>query len=58
MKKSTILYLIIYTIVIFTIGIITQIETSKNRMLKVSNECEWGDSDYETVWYIITGNNP
>jgi hypothetical protein len=35
---------------------VVQIELSKNRFHKISTHCEWGDSDYESVWYIITGH--
>jgi hypothetical protein len=35
---------------------IVQIELSKNRMFKVANVSEWGDGDYESTWYIITGH--
>ena len=51
------LTLILYTISIFIVGMVVQIELSKNRMHKVSPHCEWGDADYESVWYIITGNH-
>jgi hypothetical protein len=40
----------------FIIGNIFQIEMAKKRMHKVAMTQEWGDSDYVTVWYIITGS--
>ena len=48
--------IILYTISIFIVGMIVQIELSKNRMFKVANVSEWGDGDYESTWYIITGH--
>ena len=48
--------IILYTISIFIVGMVVQIELSKNRFHKISTHCEWGDSDYESIWFIITGH--
>ena len=55
-KYYPIILVILYTISIFIVGMVVQIELSKNRMHKISHAYEWGDDDYSGIWYIITGH--
>jgi hypothetical protein len=54
MKKY--IFLALVCLSSFTIGMIVQLELSVDRLHKAHVSQEWGDNDYSTVWYIITGN--
>jgi hypothetical protein len=40
----------------FIIGMIVQTEICVNRLKEIHISQDWGDGNYEAVWYIITGN--